>query len=621
MECGTQQRPHALNATLEAKVLELQRRDFIRADADLETGEGAAYIFKHALIQETAYESLLHGHRRGLHGRVAAALQAIFHGREEEMAGLLAYHFERAGREAEAIHYLQLAGDQARRLYANEDAIDYYSRALALLSAASSDSAAILCRQLYRSRGRIYELLGRFGAARQDHESALELARTGGDQKAEWQALLDLGYLWLSRSYERAGDYCQQALALARTMGDPVVLGRTLNRVGNWYLNRERPWEALQYHQEALAIFRSLNDPRDLAQTLDLLGVASLLAGDMVQTAAYYREATALFTELDDRHGLVSSITTEVKRGIGFLITLALKPVLEDQAVFTTEVERALSLARQIGWRGGESYALWTAALLWAYRGDIGKGLSLAKDGLQLAEEIGHYQWMVASYTTLSGILMELLAWEQARHNLEPALHLAQIIHSQFWLNQVTAMLARTYVAEGDGAPARSLLQPLLVPVTAKLSASQRFLCFADAELLLLDGRAAEALAVIDDLLATVTDLADASEIPALARLRGQALSLLGRYDDAEVALLQAEAGAVRYGVPCLIWPARLALGHFYLDRGRADEAQANFAVAAQIARELAQTVPDVALRDSFLTRLATFMPEYLGASYELREM
>ncbi|HEY6408509.1 MAG TPA: tetratricopeptide repeat protein, partial [Ktedonobacteraceae bacterium] len=86
---------------------------------------------------------------------------------------------------------------------------------------------------LYRARGLAYETLGEFEQARADHETALQMAHEASDRHGEWQALLDLGFLWAGRAYAQSGDYYQQALALARIMDDPATVAHSLNRLGN----------------------------------------------------------------------------------------------------------------------------------------------------------------------------------------------------------------------------------------------------------------------------------------------------------------------------------------------------------------------------------------------------
>jgi len=115
---------------LDTHLSQLQRVDLVREKARLPELE---YIFKHALTQEAAYNSLLHERRKVFHLKVGEALGELFPDRVDEFAGLMAYHFEAAEAHEKALDYLQRAGDQARQDYAHQEAIDFYERALVIL--------------------------------------------------------------------------------------------------------------------------------------------------------------------------------------------------------------------------------------------------------------------------------------------------------------------------------------------------------------------------------------------------------------------------------------------------------------------------------------------------------
>jgi ABC-type oligopeptide transport system substrate-binding subunit len=100
------------------------------------------YLFKHALLREVTYESVLKRVRRIYHGLVANWLLEQSGERLEEYTSLIADHLELAGRPAEAVEYLLQAGDRARVLYAHQEAIRAYERALALLKAQGDDGRA-----------------------------------------------------------------------------------------------------------------------------------------------------------------------------------------------------------------------------------------------------------------------------------------------------------------------------------------------------------------------------------------------------------------------------------------------------------------------------------------------
>jgi ABC-type oligopeptide transport system substrate-binding subunit/class 3 adenylate cyclase len=115
---------------LDERLLTLQREEMIRERARLPELE---YIFKHELTREAAYNGLLKRQRRAFHRQVAGALERLFPERAGEQVGLLAHHWERAEEPDKAVHYLLRAGGQARDLYAHEEAVEYYRRALVLL--------------------------------------------------------------------------------------------------------------------------------------------------------------------------------------------------------------------------------------------------------------------------------------------------------------------------------------------------------------------------------------------------------------------------------------------------------------------------------------------------------
>ena len=85
------------------------------------------------MIREATYGGLLRSQRRQLHGRAAWELEARSEGRLEEVAAVLGGHFAAAGQADRAAHYLELAGDRAARIFANDEAIGLYRQAIAVI--------------------------------------------------------------------------------------------------------------------------------------------------------------------------------------------------------------------------------------------------------------------------------------------------------------------------------------------------------------------------------------------------------------------------------------------------------------------------------------------------------
>src|SRR5215210_2057351 len=118
---------------------ELQRLDLVVEERRRPTPE---YRFRHGLVQEAAYASLLQERRQELHRVVGTALEEVDRDELSEAYGLLAHHFAEADEPTRAARYLLQAGDAARAVYADEDAITHYRRALSFLDRLGETGAA-----------------------------------------------------------------------------------------------------------------------------------------------------------------------------------------------------------------------------------------------------------------------------------------------------------------------------------------------------------------------------------------------------------------------------------------------------------------------------------------------
>jgi DNA-binding CsgD family transcriptional regulator len=460
---------------------------------------------------------------------------------------------------------------------------------------------------LLRARGQAYETIGDFGAARLDLESALAQARAHGEARAEWQGLLDLGFLWLGRDYPRAGAYFREALALARHREEPALIATSLNRLGNWLVNMHQPLEGRRYHEEALAIFRELGDRRAIAETVDLLSLACSFGGDNQAAATYLRQALTLFEELDDRRGMVSALATLAQSAASLLYALPVGMKV-DLPETVQQARRAVTLATEIGWRSGEAYARISLAIALEASGEIGGGLAAARAGLDLAKEIGHEQWTILGHSVLGGIYTELNAPELAQAHLAQSVALAQARGTTHWRRATAGFMALGHLARGDLQLAADVLDATASEGVPS-NAWGQWLEYLRGELALAAGRPAEALAIFDRLPASETTGERLWTNPRQLKSRAEALAALRRTDEAEPILRTAEATARAEGLQLLLWQIQLTLGKLYRARARRAEAELAFAAARAVVAELAATIPDPALREQFLRQTMARIP------------
>jgi predicted ATPase len=130
------------------------------------------YKFKHALLRDVTYETVLMKLRRVYHRQVAAWLESTAGDRVGEYLGLIAYHYEMANDADRSVAYLLRAGDRARLAYAHEDAIDYYLRALVFLKEGEAyESAARTLMKL----GLVYHTAFDYQRSRQAYEEGFSV--------------------------------------------------------------------------------------------------------------------------------------------------------------------------------------------------------------------------------------------------------------------------------------------------------------------------------------------------------------------------------------------------------------------------------------------------------------
>jgi len=562
------------------------------------------FAFRHALTRQVVYAQLLVRERQTLHRSIAETMEHLYAGALEAHLGDLASQYYEASLWEKALEYAQRAGEKAQRLYAPRAAIEQLTWALSAANHLATPPPA----KVYRARGQAYETLGEFEQARRDYEQALEVAHSAHDSIAEWQSMIDLGFLWAERDYQQTGVYFRRAIDLARALADPNLLAHSLNRLGNWHLNTGQPLEALRCHQEALSTFQEVHDQHGVAETLDLLGLAAFTNCDLVQSAAYYQQSVELFRETDNRHGLVSSLATLLLCSGNSSMLMAV-PVVTSLADVVSQGETVLSLVREIGQRSGEAYTLFCMALCLDSRGEYARALEVAQQSLDTAKEIEHRQWMTGAHWTLGTLYLNLLSLPEARQHLEQALVLAQEIGSSYWIGMGSALLAEVSIQLKDLAHAESLLTTAFASTTLAPTQAQRLLWCAQAKLALAKGKPGDALDMIDQLISSVANVTNGQSIPHLSHVRGKALMLLHETAEAETALQAAQGGARIQGLRPLLWRISLDLGKLYQVQQRDEEAEYAFAAAQELIEELATPIPDTSLRNHFLHEATALIP------------
>lgn len=276
---------------------EIEAAQLVRRAGAPETGE-PAYIFKHALVQDSAYQSLMRTERKRLHQLVGDTLARDTAGTAGENAALLAYHFEQAEDWPRALEYLQRAAEQARRGAAHREELALLARALQATEHVGGLSPAARAALLAR-RGQAFASITEWDEAERELTAALDLL-PATDLAARAQSLLDLSIVqgWL-RKLAEGRRAAHEARILAEQAGRQDLVANALSVLAmSEAVSGDVRASVTDFDQafERAGELRSSS----LVQSMEMSGLAQYWLGDYTAALDRNREAVRRARELGD---------------------------------------------------------------------------------------------------------------------------------------------------------------------------------------------------------------------------------------------------------------------------------------------------------------------------------
>jgi len=294
---------------LASSLAQLEFFELIRRLVDLEP----TYLFKHALVQDTAQESLLKQDRKRLNKLVAQTLERVYAEQLDEYAARLAQHYNAAGEDTKTIQYAERAGDVAFRVYARPEAQAQYSQALALAKLYPEQSEQLV--RLYLQLGRTLELDLQYDRALALYQEMEEFGRARGDRALELAALVQRASVYSVHTVhyhpDEAVTLCQKAAQLAQELGD-----RRAEAKIEWCLMLLNVYGSggaragLVHGEKSLRLARELRWTQQMAFTLNDLAYIYLNLGDLARVRQAQTEARKLWRELDDKPMLTDNLNS-----------------------------------------------------------------------------------------------------------------------------------------------------------------------------------------------------------------------------------------------------------------------------------------------------------------------
>jgi class 3 adenylate cyclase/tetratricopeptide (TPR) repeat protein len=455
------------------------------------------YVFKHLLLREVVYGRVLKVDRRQYHQQMATWLEEYARERTGEYLELIAEHYESAGRITEAVDYLRQAAEQATTQFANQEAVAYYSRALALTAKADDETRFVLLgarEQLYHllgareaqeddlqkleaivekwatadpasietnrrvaqvalSRAGIAEMTGQYPAAISAARQAIAHADPAGDNSSLANGYLVWGRaLWRQGQYQRAHDKLEQALHLAREAGLQRTQADALRNLGVVVWSQGDNAACKAYLQEALPIYRDIGDLRGEGAALNNLGVIHVRQGDYGAAHQAYQESLGIKRHIGDRQGEATSLNN--------LSDIAARH--GDYEAARTYGMDALAIFDEVGDRGGKARMLYNLGMLFHNLGAYDQAEEYSRRGLELTQEIGERSGQGHSWANLGRALLALGDPAGAQEAFQHSLVLRQEMGQQNFMVESLAGLAEAALAKEEFAAALDYCEKMM---------------------------------------------------------------------------------------------------------------------------------------------------------------
>jgi tetratricopeptide (TPR) repeat protein len=445
-----------LGTGAEAHLAELAGREFVLPQRQSAFSGTAEYIFKHALLRDVTYETVLKRVRRVYHRLVGTWLAATAetNGRTDEFAAIIGGHFEAAGEMATAARWYGQAGKRAAGQFDHDAAEKWLSRALDFTPVEKRTTRY----ELLMAREGVYHLAGERVKQAADLSILTELAGSiheSDDLHPEWSARVAIRQAAYARAvsdYPAAITAAKCALVWAKASGDGMLAAAALACMGDALWRQGEYATAQKRFADGILQATSAGARADLAENLKGLGIVAYEQGDYARAREYYHAALEIYREIGNRQGESACLGN-------------LGLVAADQGHFAEARgyhESSLEIVQEIGYRRGEGIRLNNLGVVARDQGDYVQAKRYHEAALEIYREIGYRRGESICLINLGVVARNQRDYAAARENYMESLKIAREVGYRSGEGLVLHDLGALSRAEGDLAGAEAFLHQAL---------------------------------------------------------------------------------------------------------------------------------------------------------------
>jgi class 3 adenylate cyclase/tetratricopeptide (TPR) repeat protein len=562
------------------------------------TSDGQAYLFKHVLTQEAAYNSVLLSNRRELHRRAAEAMIHTQPGAHAEIAR----HLLEARQVDKALPYLVQAGEQAAKAYAVAEAQTYFKQALEILQ---DQGETGLLRRAYEGLGGVYQFSSRFPEALEIYTKMLSVAEQAGDIPMQISAMNKLaGVKALGMGdFSQAEQYLDRAEQLSRGHGElSSIPENSLLRCQICTVRAEFD-QVVVLMDEVVEIGQELGKPEDILLGLEHISYSLVILTRFDEAQEKAERALRLAREIGQKEQEANLLAfplpmCNLRNG--------------DLARAKQCLEQSLAIAEKIGLLGAKGEAGYLITEIARWQGEYEKAIKHGKEALEAVLPLEPYMPMtlVPILGSLGMVYLEIT--EAFRDEIKDFHnHALRLLESPMgrmgggtaWADLALCALKLRDMKVVEEAVQQGLNYPNL------FSRLERPRHLAAAALLALSkSEPEEAVRLAEGGCSYAEDRSMRYLYPFLFLVLGEIQVVKGEIEAGLKSLKRAEREASQLGMRPVLWQAQAAAGRALSSTGQVDEAEKKLEQARQSAMLIAERIRDQDLREAYQQNLTKGM-------------
>ncbi len=448
------------------------------------------YIFRHALLRDAAYSMQLLARQRELHGLAVSAMETVYREDLEPRYGELAYHAEKADMKEKALYYLTQAGKRSLSLYQNQQAIDYFTRALTFVP----DDDLRTKFDLILLRVECYYNISNHTEHLTDLDVLEEFAKDLKDGVFLARAYMRRAYYSLSLGdYQGALTHAIQSRDFAEASNDIDTVLAIYLVLPNALLRLGKTTEALQHAKDGLAFAKNANNRKAEGSALTLLGLVSLEVESPTIAMGYQKQALLIAQEIKDRylelkvlnnlantvglslgdfssardyfeqaHVIIHELGNIKFRG-GILMNLGwVTNILGDYSAAMNYHEQALVFLRETRDQLLEMYAYFNLSATAGGLGIAEDAFKWAQKGFELSKKMGDPSGNAWAYYCMGHACLLKDKFEEASQSFLKSIEIRSKIKAPVLVAEARAGLLQAYLKMGDQISAQDEAEHIL---------------------------------------------------------------------------------------------------------------------------------------------------------------